>query len=436
MHSHDWPGWQDMSHDDIKSERSIAPAVLAATGLPLVGMTLGSDGAWSARRWERTAARLYERVWCDRVRIVGDYLALTFHPILAPVPATGDELDRTVSAWGPAVQADLSRLTIGVVGTGSVGSIIGEALARMGFGEIFLIDFDSIENVNRDRILHAKASNVGLAKVTALARAYCDSATAEHLSVHEVEYSVTESEGYHAALNCDLLFSCVDRPWARSVLNAIAFLHLIPVIDGGIRAEPMPGLKGLRRADSRAHVATVGRACLECLGQYDSGLVAMERDGFLDDPSYIAGLPDEHQIRQKQNVFAFSLSTAGFQIAQLISLVARPLGISDPGATVYHLVTNALESECSNCKPSCLFPGLTAKGSRLDRIFIGPHPGAEQERHKRQSEIELKKSNAFAVRLLRAVARGWKLVRSPRSPLPVSVVAAINRIVGGESDES
>lgn len=383
MHSHPAPGWQGMSSDDVNTERSIAPAVCAATGLPLLGMTVGTDGAWSARRWEKTGPRQFERVWCDRVRVAGDYLAITYHPRLAPAPLPEEALERTISAWGPGVQADLSRLTVGIVGAGSVGSIIGEALARMGFREVHLIDFDSVEEINLDRILHATRSTIGMAKVEMLASAYTKTASDKAFSCNAVEYSVVEKEGFQAALDCDLLFSCVDRPWARSVLNAIAFLHLIPVIDGGIRAQPTPHMKGLRRADFRAHVVTPGRACLECLGQYDSSLVGLEREGFLDNPSYIAELPPDHVARQKQNVFAFSLHTSALQLGQMISLVARPLGISDPGATIYHLVTNTLETGHTSCKPTCLFRSLTARGSSYDSAFIARHLTAEQEREKR-----------------------------------------------------
>src|SRR5438309_5822495 len=59
LHSHLGPGWQAMSDDDVNAERGHAAATLAATGLPLVGLTAGTDGAWSARFWPKVAPRTF-----------------------------------------------------------------------------------------------------------------------------------------------------------------------------------------------------------------------------------------------------------------------------------------------------------------------------------------------------------------------------------------
>jgi hypothetical protein len=162
MHSH--PGglaWQGMSPDDINTEQGHAAAVYGATKLPFVGFTIASDGAWSARFWERTGPRQYAKRDCATVRVVGERLRPTFMEALAPVPRGTDAQIRTISAWGKKKQADLARLRVGIVGAGSVGAFIAEGMARTGLEDITVIDFDEIETKNLDRLLYAKPGNVG-----------------------------------------------------------------------------------------------------------------------------------------------------------------------------------------------------------------------------------------------------------------------------------
>jgi len=214
LHSHPAHGWQGMSRDDIETETTYAPPTFGATGLPLLGLTAGTDEAWSARFWTRTAPRTYERQWCESVRVVGERLAVTYEDGQRPRPGFREELTRTVSAWGEDAQADLARLRVGVVGAGSVGSMVAEALARMGVADIILMDFDEVKRHNLDRLLHATSEDAEYRrpKVEVLARGLRQSATASNFRVTPLEYSVVEEAGYRAALDCDVLFSCVDRP--------------------------------------------------------------------------------------------------------------------------------------------------------------------------------------------------------------------------------
>ena len=182
-------------------------------------------------------------------------------------------------------------------------------------------------------------------------------ATAERFDVQPVVAAVYEEEGFRAALDCDVLFSCVDRQWGRHVLNLIAYAHLVPVIDGGISVRS--NRKGeLAAADWRAHTVTVGHRCMQCLGQYNSGLVQLERDGYLDDPTYIEDLKKDHPLRMRENVFAFSMGCASLQMLQMLALVIDPLGQSNPGEQRYHFVGGYMEPpEFGSCHPECLFPG-------------------------------------------------------------------------------
>jgi molybdopterin/thiamine biosynthesis adenylyltransferase len=115
---------------------------------------------------------------------------------------------------------------------------VAEALARTGFEDVVLIDFDRVEKHNLDRLNYATREDIGKLKVEVLGRHLVGRGTAAPFHVDLVQASVYEEEGFRSALDCDLLFSCVDRPLGRYVLNLIAFAHLIPVIDGGISGGP------------------------------------------------------------------------------------------------------------------------------------------------------------------------------------------------------
>jgi hypothetical protein len=379
LHSHPARGWQGMSEDDINAETLLAPTALGATGLPLVGLTLGAlDGTWSARIWEKSGPKKYQRRWAESVREVGERLVVHFADKLVPPPVHRKSQVRTVASWGPEVQARIARLKIGVVGLGSVGSIVAEALARTGIQNVTLIDYQRLEEGNLDRTLNASPKDVGRSKVAVAVDALKINATAGSFVANPYVGSVCEEAGYRNALDCDVLFSCVDRPWGRSVLNYIAYAHLIPVIDGGLLVSRTKQGK-LRSADWKAHIAGPSYRCLLCLEQYDPTLVEADRRGDLEDPSYLESLPTDHPARANENVFGFSLAVASLEVLQFIMLAVGPSGIGSPGPQNYHILTGLTELGPTTCEPDCIFPKLTAKGES-EPSGTGVHAAAEAAR--------------------------------------------------------
>jgi hypothetical protein len=362
IHSHVGPGWQDMSDDDIVAERDrLAGVVASRTRLPVLGMTWGTDGTWSARFWARADRRQYARLDARTVRVVGKALRMSYHPVLSPAPAIGDAQEATASVWGEAAQHDLARLRVGVVGLGSVGSIVAEALARSGVQHLTLIDADKIELRNLDRTLGAYPEDVGSYKVEVAERAARRAHTSGVFAVDAVPERVQDPAGLAALLNCDAIVCCVDRPWPRHVLNVISNAHLIPMIDGGILAV-VDDKKRLAHVDWRIHAVGPERACVYCLDAVRRSDAALDREGKLDDPDYIAGLSADDRARfNRRNVFAFSLSVASHEVLQLVGLVTGKARIGGIGPQHYHAYPGRMDVEAaSGCSPDCDIFGVTA----------------------------------------------------------------------------
>ncbi len=363
LHGHPHAGWQGMSHDDVVAERDrIAGAVFGRTGLPLVGLTRALDGAWSGRFWIRRAPRTFERRGARSVRVVGSELSTSYHPDEARATVTASQV-ATVSVWGEVAQQQLVRTRVGIVGLGSVGSLVAEALARMGVRRLTYIDFDKLELRNLDRTVGATGADVeaGLLKVQLAARNAVLSSTATELELRPFPQSLLSPAGLAAALDCDVLISCVDRPWPRHLLNALAYSHLIPIIDGGIMARvKSDGIP--QHVAWRIHTVGPGRACMVCLGQLRRSDVALDREGKLDDPDYIEGLSDEEKAALSgRNVFPFSMSVAAHEVLQLVGLVTGSPRIGGIGPQTYDGYPGTMEVQRTTpCSDGCEYSALTA----------------------------------------------------------------------------
>lgn len=369
MHNHVSAGWQDMSNEDVTAERDRISPPARASGFPLVGLTLGTDGHWSARFWTWNGQR-FNRSWCDKVRVVGQRLHVTFNDKKIPPPRRRPMLRRTIDTWGEACQNDLARLRVGIVGLGSVGCMVAEALARIGVEKLVLIDPDKVKEHNLDRLLYAGKQDVGQHKVELALRHLKNSATAEDFHAWTYPDPIQQEKSFLAALDCDVLFSAVDRPLPKDVLNRIAYAHCIPVVFGGVFIDNKPN-GALGQAAWSIVTANPGRRCLRCDGQYTTSDVAMERDGSWDDPSYIRRTTNDRDTPTNQNVFPFSANLASFMVIEMVRLVIAETWWPDMGSKLhYSLIPGWLRAERKQCTVNCSVCESTAQGDHYRYPFI------------------------------------------------------------------
>jgi molybdopterin-synthase adenylyltransferase len=168
--------------------------------------------------------------------------------------------DRQIRLFGTLGQQVLSRLRVGIVGAGGTGNPICQELAHLGVSRFLLIDPDTVERSNLNRLVGAGPRDVGARKVDVTARLIHSinpnanvetSATSVLLAAHAMELA-----------DVDIAFCCTDSQGSRAVLNQLAYQFLVPTIDMGV-AIVANGEK-VSRIVGRAQMLAPGLGCLVC----------------------------------------------------------------------------------------------------------------------------------------------------------------------------
>ena len=369
MHSHPQSGWQDLSYPDEVAERVVLAPPARVTGRPLVGMTVGTDGYWSARFWDSTSGQP-QCQWCDKVRLVGPKsYKLQFNDHMVQPAPRREALRRTYDSWGASAQQDISRMRVGIVGLGSVGCIVAETMARIGVRQITLFDPDRVEEHNLDRLLYGTVQDIGKLKVDIAKTRMELSATADMAAIKALSQSIRDRTAFKEMLDCDIILSCVDRPVARDIMNYVANAHLIPVIDCGVAITKNRKHDMMEAAHWRAHTITPYHQCLRCNRQYSTGMVSAELDGSLDNPSYISALPEEG-IPGSQNVFPFSLGVAALSVNLLMRYLIGQEWWPEVYQQDYQFQTGKITVTNEACATQCAFRSRRAMGDAANPSYI------------------------------------------------------------------
>lgn len=125
-----------------------------------------------------------------------------------------------------------ARLNVGIVGLGGGGSHIAQQLAHLGVKNFILVDHDSIEESNLNRLVGGTADDVRneRKKVDILARVIHGVNEDADISIQSHKWQNVA----HQIRECDCIFGCVDSLDERRQLESFARRFMIPYIDIGI----------------------------------------------------------------------------------------------------------------------------------------------------------------------------------------------------------
>jgi len=155
----------------------------------------------------------------------------------------------------------LKEAKVGIVGLGGGGSHIAQQLAHVGVGNFLLVDPDSIEEHNLNRLVggtvrdvRRKASKVEIARRVILG-------VQPHADIKPMaciwQHAVNELR------KCDVIFGCVDSFRERDELERFCRQNLIPYIDIGMDVTKV-GPDYL--VAGQTLLSMPGQPCLRCVG--------------------------------------------------------------------------------------------------------------------------------------------------------------------------
>jgi len=129
-------------------------------------------------------------------------------------------------------QKQLHLAHIAIVGLGGLGGGVTELLARIGIGNLTLIDGDSFDESNLNRQLLSTVSNIGTPKSTVAAERVLDVNPATRVTTHF--QFLEQHNGYDLLAGAHLAIDCLDTISDRFTLEYICKKRKIPMISAAI----------------------------------------------------------------------------------------------------------------------------------------------------------------------------------------------------------
>jgi len=273
--------------------------------------------------------------------------------------------DRQIRAFGESGQRILESMRVGIVGLGGTGSIVLQQLTHLGVRDFLLIDPDTVEETNLNRLIGATASDVGSSKVS-VAEAYARNIN-PMVTIDARQDSVLRATVARTLADTDFTFCCTDSHGSRAVLNQVAYQYLLPMIDMGVVIATHNNI--ISHVAGRVQMFAPELACLTCSNLLDAEQV--RRDLLTDferqaDP-YIPGHHEPAPATISLNSTVASLAITMF--------LNSSLGIpGNPRFLLYNGISGVIRPAFCESHPSCI---VCSKSGALARGDEWPLPARQ-----------------------------------------------------------
>lgn len=376
-HPHGLPKFSDYD-DQVDDDLAISARAFGAKYYAAIVLAGTMDAPTVAARLydlgESFNAPAPEFVVIDAVRVAGAGLRLYLPPAPASDEPTEGHLsvfDRQVRMLGPEGNRTLEHIRATIIGSGGTGSAVAVQIARLGLGELVIVDDDVVTDPTPTRGHGITTADVDRLKVDALG---------DHLDaiglgtpMVRIDKPLNHPEAIAAIAHADVVFSCVDGHGARLILNRWAFAHIAPVIDVAVLVAPTESEDGTREAQIEQRVTWVapGTACLLCRGRIDPALAAAENL----DPATRKRLAGEGYVQAVETpqpaVVTLTTSVAALGATEFL-LRLTGLGKTDATELLLRSHLGELRRNARLPRPGCFcaVPAFIGRGTRAPYLDL------------------------------------------------------------------
>ena len=348
-HSHIEVVPPQFSATDDEGERVLAKFLLGRSLEGIHGALVLSPGGQRARQ-----LGLQQEM---RLVSVGSRRIVEFDPLSAD-PVETNRFDRQIRAFGEAGQQAIQRLRVAIVGLGGTGSVLAQQLVHLGVRDFLLIDPDTLELTNLNRVVNAREKEIGSPKVE-LARRYIEEFS-DQARVQVNMGDICRASVAKQLQSVDFIFGCTDSHGSRSVIQQIAYQFFIPCIDVGSTIAASNGeIAGIF---GRVQLLSPGHGCLWCSSLLSSEEIRRdmmsEQERRLD--PYIPGSREP-----APSVISLNSTVVSMAVTMFLNVVTDVPG--DARHLIYDARAPKLRSVAVKSNPDCFIcspRGVLARGDR------------------------------------------------------------------------